>query len=114
VAKMRMSQPEGMRAKELVLPLASCSIRWSSLDLAGELALVVWVWESWWADQLSYHPGLDRPKALSWFTPTSTHLQTAGVLEGAGPTGPKLQDLHDIGQHRTSEKSPSEDQVLIV
>jgi hypothetical protein len=27
VAKMRMSQPEGMRAKELVLPLASCSIR---------------------------------------------------------------------------------------
>lgn len=29
---------------------------WSS---TGELALVAWVKESWWADQLSYHPGAE-------------------------------------------------------
>ena len=31
----------------------------SYLVILGDLALVVWVLESWQADQLSYHPGLD-------------------------------------------------------
>lgn len=34
-------------AGQLALPLSE----------AGDLALVAWVWESWQADQLSYHPG---------------------------------------------------------
>ena len=32
----------------------------------------------------------------------------------ANPADPKLQDLHDTGNNRISERSPSEDPVLIV
>lgn len=44
--------PEDMRAEELALPLAGCSTGWVSRSKAGELALVIWVWESWQAAQL--------------------------------------------------------------
>lgn len=49
-----------MRAGELVLSLASCSmVGWASWGRAGELALVVWVWKSWQGHQLRYILGPD-------------------------------------------------------
>jgi hypothetical protein len=44
------------------LPLTGNIIGWASQDRKGELALVVWVWESWQTEQLRYlsrsDPGL--------------------------------------------------------
>lgn len=70
------------QAGELVPPLAG---------QAGELVLVAQVQESREADQLSYHPGPD---------PASPHLRTPGAFNRAGPSEPKLQDLHDTGQQQ--------------
>ena len=42
--------PEGMRTGELALPLTGCSNGRVSRGSAGDLALVVWVWENWQAD----------------------------------------------------------------
>jgi len=74
---------------------------------AGELTLVVWVWESlfwchelsWQADQLSYYPGQDPGL---WVDPPQhlLHLWTVGACEGADPIASKLQDLHDTGQEQ--------------
>ena len=47
---------ERMRTGELALPHAHCA-GWTSLGSAGDFILVVWVWENWQADQLSYHRG---------------------------------------------------------
>ena len=38
-----------------------------------------------------------RSIALSWLTQHLHHSWTAGVHEGASPTKPKLEDLHDSG-----------------
>jgi hypothetical protein len=45
-----------MRGRELALPLGSCGIERARAVLES---LVVWAWESWQADHLSYHPGPD-------------------------------------------------------
>ena len=57
------------------------------------------MWESGWADQLSYHSG---PDPGFWIgTPQHlTHLWVAGAHERTGPTDPKLQNLHDTGQQQ--------------
>lgn len=57
VAGGKVSHLEGVRARELCPPLASCGTGWASLGSDRELALVIWAWESWLDDQLSYHPG---------------------------------------------------------
>lgn len=56
LAGVGISEP-ALRALEweLALPLASCSIGGST----EELILMMWVWESWQADQLSDQPGSD-------------------------------------------------------
>lgn len=46
-----------MRAGELGLPGAGSSIGWVSQGKAGELTMVVWIWKSWWADQIRYPSG---------------------------------------------------------
>lgn len=75
---------------------------------------------SWW-------PGHRRADRLANSANTQAQIQgfevalciiypmyePAGALEGTGPAEPKLQDLHDIGQHGRSERSPGEDLVLI-
>lgn len=38
-----------MRSEELALSLASNDIVGAGWDSTPELALMVWVWESWWA-----------------------------------------------------------------
>jgi hypothetical protein len=92
-----------MRMVELALPLAGCSVGWTSQGRAEELALVVWVLESWWADQL---------KIL--LTPTSTSSVNCWMYEGAGPTDLQLQISMTQGNKRLSKRSPSEDPVSIV
>lgn len=72
---------EALRAREL--PLARCSIGYSSQGSVGELALVVWVKDSWQADQR-------KSKNLSWSTQYLPHLGTVGVCKRDGPTDPKL------------------------
>jgi hypothetical protein len=54
------------QVEDRALSLASCSIGWASQYSAGESILVVWVWRSWWDDQLNYHSG------PNWFIPIST------------------------------------------
>lgn len=46
LAWMWISQREGMRMRELTLPLASFSIGQVNQDSFGEFSLVVWVLES--------------------------------------------------------------------
>jgi hypothetical protein len=90
-----------MRAEELTLLLSDCYIGWASWGSAGELALVVWIQESWWADQFSYYwcPDLGLGVVPSQHLP---HLWTARSHEGASPADPKLQDLHDTEQQQDS------------
>jgi hypothetical protein len=45
--------------RDLTLPSANDCIGWPSQSIAGELALVAQIKESWQAIQLSYHPGPD-------------------------------------------------------
>lgn len=43
-----------MRVGEMALPFAGYGTRCISWGRAGELTTVVWVWESWQADQVRY------------------------------------------------------------
>lgn len=43
--------PRGMRVEELALPLLTVAVGKPGFALLG------WVLESWWTDQLSYNPG---------------------------------------------------------
>jgi hypothetical protein len=63
-----------------------------------ELALVAWV-----PSELKYHSG---PDPGFWIGPPQLlhHRWTAEVHERAGPSDPKLQELHDIGQQKDKEK----------
>lgn len=82
-----------MRAGGLALPLAGCSIGSAKQSSAGELALLVWVWELLgWQAQLPSRP---RSRALSWLTSTSTPPMNCWSNEGASPADPKMQDLQD-------------------
>jgi hypothetical protein len=63
--------PKGMRVSELPLLLAGSSTGWASWGNAEEFTLVVWVWETWRADQLSDHLGSDPGLGVGP-TPTST------------------------------------------
>ena len=71
------------------------------------------IWESWWADQLSYPPG---PDLGLWVGPRQClpHLWTSGTCEETGSLDPKLQVSMTQGNNIISEKSPGEDPVLIV
>lgn len=53
---VQVRPPKGMRAGGLTLSLANGSIEWSR---AEKLVLVAQLRESWQADELSYHSGLD-------------------------------------------------------
>lgn len=72
------------------VPTASCRRTGPTCHLgkAGELALVVQMKESGWADQ---HP---------------LHLPISEVCEGAGPADPNLQNLQDTRQNRISSEDP--------
>ena len=78
---------------------------------AEELTLVVWVQESWQADQLNHWP---RSKALNWHYQHLPHLWSAGVHEGAGPTDPNCRISMTQGNNRISKWSPSEILVLMI
>ena len=66
---------------------------------AGELAPVVWVQESWGADQLSYYKGQIQGSELAH--PNICPIcELPEHLKGASPVDPKLQDLHDTGQQQ--------------
>ena len=43
---LMIQSPQSMRVGELSLLLADCSIGWANKGKVGDLALVVWVWES--------------------------------------------------------------------
>ena len=89
---VKRAVPKGRRVGELALPLA---IEWAVIK---KLTLVVWVLESWQADQLTQLPLRPRTMALSWLVPTSTPSMNAGVQERVCPVYAKLQDLHDTGK----------------
>jgi hypothetical protein len=74
---------------------------------------VLWVQESWWADQLTYLPGPD-PGLWDGSPQHLSHLWSAAANGRTSPAEPKLQELHDKDNNRTSERSPSEDPVLMV
>jgi hypothetical protein len=110
----------GLRApvQETCLPLPSphtISCSPGEVDSTVELALVEWTqvswpggWmngepESWWADQLTYHPGSD-PGVWDGLPQNLRCLSTGKVHEGAGPTELKLQDLHDTEQQQDIHK----------
>lgn len=57
---MQMSWPQRHESwSELTLPPEDSSIGLPSWNSSGELVLVVQKKESWWVDQLIYHPGPD-------------------------------------------------------
>ena len=59
-----------------------------------------WLQESWWADQLSYHPGTDPDYKLAHPQHLPHLNELVEHLNGAVFEDPKLQDLHDTGQQR--------------
>lgn len=61
-----VSSPEGMRARELTLPLSNGSTRWPCWTSDGELALVVQIREIQQDDQLRDHPGPNQGSELSY------------------------------------------------
>ena len=65
----------------------------------GELAPVVWMQKSWQADQLKYlsGPNAGPLMGLPHNLPPSINCWSAWR---AGPTDPKLQDLHDTRQQQ--------------
>ena len=88
----QVNWPCGVRVGELALPLAGCRIGRTGWGSAGELALVVWVWESWWADQFRYHPGPGSGLCVG-----PPNIYGARACKGACIADPKLQDLHHTG-----------------
>ena len=99
---VKMSLPGGMRIGELTLPPANGSVGWTIQSSAGELALMVQIRESWWADQLSYHPGPDLGLCIGPH-PNLHHRQMVGICERASPAIPQREDLHDIGQQQDNQ-----------
>ena len=64
------------------------------------------MWESWQAHQLSYHSGPQRPVFELVLGNIYPIYELLRECEGATPEDPKLQDLHDTGQHQdTREES---------
>lgn len=61
-----------MRVGEMALPFAGYGTRCISWGRTRELTTVVWVWESWQADQVRYF--WTQTRALNLSTPTSTPL----------------------------------------
>lgn len=57
VSRVQMSLSCGT-IREVAPLLASCCIKWASWCSAGEL-IQVSMKESWWVDELGYHPGLE-------------------------------------------------------
>lgn len=97
VVRVPVSQPEGMRA-EVAQPLLVCFKGWASLGSIGELALVVMMRESWQSDHTSCYPD---PEGLWADLPQHPpYLCEARACEGARPTDPTHQDLHDIRQQQ--------------
>jgi hypothetical protein len=82
--------------------------------------LVVWVWESWQADQLSYHPGPDAGLELAHpnIYPTYEHLENmkGQVLQIQSYTISPAQGNNRMahGNNRISQRNPGDDPVLIV
>ena len=96
---------QGMKAV-LALPLPAIALGragpTTGLGKAGELALVAQAQESWWADQLSYHPD-----------PNPIH----GLLEhlnGLILQNQSCRIFMTQGNNRISKRSPGEHPVLIV
>jgi hypothetical protein len=91
--KARVSQPQECET----LPIDSYNIGWASQGSSGEYTLVVWIPESWRADQLCYLLG---PDPRLWVSPPKhlPRLWTARACEWASAADPKLQSLQDTGQ----------------
>lgn len=60
--------------------------------------------ESWRAQQSSNHR--DPEPELSWPIPSSTPSTICWSYEGAGPTDPTLQYLHDTEQQQSIQVEP--------
>lgn len=90
-----------MRTGELNLPPADCGLaRVVLMSSPGGVNKGEPIWLDGpgreWADQLGCPVGQD----LSWSTPNLYHLLNVGTHERVSPAVPKLQDLHDTGQHQ--------------
>lgn len=54
-----VSPLEGLGAGELTLPPATAGMGWPNCSSSLKLALVVWISNSQWADNLNYNPWPD-------------------------------------------------------
>lgn len=82
---------------------------------AWELALVTCTWESWQANQLTYHPVLD-PRLWTGSPQYVPQLWDAGSHKWTSPAERKLQDLNDSGPQqdirKESQRGTSTDDVV--
>lgn len=91
-----------MRAGELALSLASCSIGCFRPGSTGELTLVVWL--------LDTAVRLTSPAIIQ--ASDSAHANLYYIYKLL--TLLKLQDLHDTGRQKDSKRSPGEEPVFMV
>lgn len=103
--KVSVSQLKGHKTEQPSLTLDACITGWASQGNAGELALVVFIQDCWWANHLSY---LLEPDAGLWAAPPQ-HLPIYEPLEHG--RGRVLQNhSHRIsmtqGNNTISESSP--------
>lgn len=82
------------REGELSLPLASSGTGQSSWGRVGELALKVWVQESWWAGHLRYLSGSDTGPHNIYSINELMECVKEPVLKI------QPQDLHDTGHQQ--------------
>lgn len=75
--KVSVSQLKGCKTEQPSLTLDACNTGWASQGNAGELALVVFIQDCWWANHLSY---LLEPDAGLWAAPPQ-HLPIYELLE---------------------------------
>jgi hypothetical protein len=102
-----------MRAGDLALPFAGYSIGWTSQGKIGELIWVVWVQESWQADQLA-----TTQTQIQGFEIAHCNIYPISeLLECIKKPVLQIQNYGismTQGNNRMPERSPSEVPVLMV
>jgi hypothetical protein len=103
---------EGIRAGELILPLASGSTGWPSWSSGWELTLMVQIKESQWTDQLSYHPG---PEPELWVLHPKIYIfKWLGHVKGSILLIQSFRLSMTQGNNRITGKRPKKDPILMV